>query len=221
MKLVDFAKLLPADLQPGERVLWYGRPDWFGLARRAFRGDLIAVYFAVMAAWNIGSISVDAGSTDAALAGAKTLASGGLALALLGGLAFAASRTTLYVVTTQRVVMKIGIALPVFFNLPYAEIASASLHGFRDGTGDIPLTLPAGNRIAYLQLWPHARPFHFKHPQPMLRAVPDSEKVAEFLGRALIAAANARGEAAAAPIHDGKAQPSQAPSYSQDAIAAA
>jgi hypothetical protein len=34
----------------------------------------------------------------------------------------------------------------------------------------------AGKRIAYLHLWPHARPWQLKRPQPLLRALPDAAR---------------------------------------------
>jgi len=27
MKVINFEKLLPADIPPGERILWHGRPE--------------------------------------------------------------------------------------------------------------------------------------------------------------------------------------------------
>jgi hypothetical protein len=39
--------------------------------------------------------------------------------------------------------------------------------------------------VAYLLLWPHARPLHFRNPQPCLRAIPDADQVAKLLATAL------------------------------------
>ena len=42
----------------------------------------------------------------------------------------------------------------------------------------------AGNdRIAWLQLWPHARPWRLGKPQPMLRCVPQGAQVAKLLAQ--------------------------------------
>ncbi len=191
MKLVDLDKLLPADIPEGERVLWYGRPDWVSLARNAYRGDLVAAYFGALAVWN-AVVDSEAGSMAAAIAVGKTLALGAVCLGLLGLLASLSARTTLYVVTSRRVVMKVGIALQIFFNIPYSQIASAALRTFNDGTGEIPLALAAGRRIAYMNLWPHARPFHIAHPQPALRSIPGAEDVAEILRQAMITEAQTR-----------------------------
>ena len=191
MKLVDLDKLLPADIPEGERVLWYGRPEWVSLARNAYRGDLVAAYFGALAIWN-AVMDSEAGYMAAAEAIGKTLALGAVCLGLLGLLAWLSARTTLYVITSRRVVMKVGIALQIFFNIPYSQIASAALRKFNDGTGEIPLALAAGRRIAYMNLWPHARPFHMAHPQPALRSIPDAGDVAEILRQAMIAEAQTR-----------------------------
>ncbi|MGT2480112.1 hypothetical protein ACU4GR_17585 [Methylobacterium oryzae CBMB20] len=53
--------------------------------------------------------------------------------------------------TNRRVVLQAGIALPVTHNLPFAQIESAALRAFTDGSGDLPLRLRPGLRIAYLQ----------------------------------------------------------------------
>ena len=191
MKAVNLEKLLPEDIPQGERILWHGRPQWTSLCRRAYRADYVAAYFALMTLWN-AALASGAGWEEAALAAAKTLGSGAAALTLLALLAWLSARTTLYVVTTRRLVMKIGIALQVFYNLPFSQIASASARVFDDGAGDIPVALTDGQRISYLHLWPHARPFSFTRPEPCMRSIPNAARVAELFSRALIDAANAR-----------------------------
>ena len=191
MKLVDLDKLLPADIPEGERVLWFGRPEWVSLARHAYRADLVAAYFGALAIWNAVGES-EAGAMAVAIAIGKSLVLGAVCLALLGLLAWLSARTTLYVVTSRRIVMKVGIALPIFFNIPYSQIASAALRTFSDGTGEIPLALAPGRRIALLHLWPHARPFHIANPQPALRCIPGVGEVAETFRQAMIAEAQSR-----------------------------
>jgi hypothetical protein len=201
MKAVNLELLLPADIPIGEHILWHGRPEWFSLTRRAFRADFVAAYFVLMAAANFAMAAAAGSLADAALSAAKTLAAGCLALGLLMVLAWLSSRTTLYVVTSRRVTMKIGIALPIYFNLPFSSIISASFRPYSDGTGEIPLALCADTRIAYPHLWPHARPFHFARPEPALRCVPNAALVAETLSRALIAASN-EGRVSIEPIKE-------------------
>jgi hypothetical protein len=152
--------------------------------------DVVAAYFGLMTLMNMALAEVDTGWQDAMLSGAKTIGAGVLSIGLLSLLAYLSSRTSFYVVTTKRVVMKIGIALPVFFNLPFTSIRSASVRLYADGTGEIPLALAPKEHIAYLHLWPHAKPFKINQPEPALRCIPDAAKVAEVLSRALITVSN-------------------------------
>ena len=39
--------------------------------------------------------------------------------------------------------------------------------------------------FGYAVLWPHVKPFQFAKPQPMLRCIPQSDKVAGLLASAL------------------------------------
>lgn len=49
--------------------------------------------------------------------------------------------------------------------------------------------------FAWLVLWSHARAWHVTRPQPMLRCVPEAQKVAELLADAVTALAPAGFEA--------------------------
>jgi hypothetical protein len=171
---------LPEELPPGERILWQGQPKFWSLARRAYHLVGLTAYFVVVLGW----LAVNASSSGLS---SVTLAAG-LALTALGlfaVLAWLACRTTVYTITSQRVVMRIGIALQINLNLPFKRIASAQLKAHRDGTGDIPLQLAGDQRIAYFLLWPHARPWRVRAPQPMLRSIGDAEQVAQLLAQAL------------------------------------
>jgi len=221
MKAVNLEKLLPADIPLGERILWHGRPEWVSLGRRAFRADFIGAYFGVMTVWNFALATSSTGPLDGLVSAAKTLGSGALGLAILFSLAWLSSRTTLYVVTSRRVVMKVGIALPIFFNLPFTSIVSASLRAYADGSGDIPLALGPDQKIAYLHLWPHARPFRMARPEPALRCVPRAAEVAEILSRALIEASNAAHNPSSATASPARARADEGVAYPTDAVAAA
>jgi hypothetical protein len=183
---------LPQVLPPGERMLWQGAPRWQDLAVHAFHARKVIWYFAALAAVQAG-FRLGAGE-DLAVALAPfqwLLAMGLVAAAMLTGLAYLSAHTTVYTVTSKRLVMRIGMALPVSLNLPFAQIDGASLRLFRNGSGDIPLKVTAKERVAYLLLWPHARPFHFAHPQPALRCIADADKVAGLLASALAGTATA------------------------------
>jgi hypothetical protein len=188
MKAINLEKMLPADIPPGEKILWFGRPEPVSFWRRAYRADWVAGYFMLLAAWNCASSAIDSGAVAATIVTFKTLGLGAAALALLAILAWLGARTTLYVITSRRLVMKVGIALPIFYNVPFTQIGSAAFRGYSDGTGDIPVALVGGQRIAYLTLWPHAKPFRFKKPEPALRCVENAREIAAILAQALSAA---------------------------------
>lgn len=192
---------LPEELPPGEHILWQGAPDWRVLARRAFHARKLAVYFALMLALRGFVVWADGGTAAEALRAALVLAPlplVGLGLVLL--LAWLSARSALYTLTDRRVVMRVGIVLTVTFNLPYKRITGADLARVDGGHGDIALSLAGNDRIAWLQLWPHARPWRVAQPQPSLRAVPDAQRVAQQLVGAWSAATGrSPATAAAAP----------------------
>ncbi len=169
---------LPEPLPAGERILWQGSPDWKQLAVDAFHVRRLSLYFTLMIALQ-AVLSWDGGLSVRANLGALML-SATLAVIALGLLAFTAwlsASTTMYTLTNKRVIMRIGIVLTLSFNLPLRWIQSAQVRPCGDGHGDIALDLKGDDRIAYLNLWPHARAWYIKKPQPTLRCVPDVERV--------------------------------------------
>ncbi len=155
------------------------------LARRAFHLRKLAIYFGAMVALRAAFVIGDGGSAlDALRSTTWPLALAALALSLVALLAWLSARATVYTLTDKRVVMRIGIVLTLTFNLPYKRIAAAGLHLDADGTGDLPLTLLPRDHIAWLHLWPHARPWKLARPEPMLRSVPDAQRVARVLSQA-------------------------------------
>ncbi len=181
---------LPEPLPRGERLLWQGSPDWRVLARQAMHTRMLAVYFAVLLAWRAANVWSNGGSPiDAAVAVLWLLPVALTAIAVLSVLAWLMARTSVYTITDKRVVMRIGIVLNITFNLPHSQIVSAGLRTNADGSGDLTLLLNDADRIAYVHLWPHARPWHLKRTEPMLRALPQVHAVAAILSAALADAA--------------------------------
>jgi len=194
MSIFAPALALPGPLPPGEAVLWRGRPQWHGLALRAFHTRPVAIYFSLLAIWRIASdlATGDAGSTTA-ISLVWLLVPCGAACGLLLLLAWLSSRSTQYTITSRRVIMQFGIALPMTLNIPFAVIGAAALRAYADGSGDIPIAITGDDRVAYLMLWPHARPWRAARSEPMLRSVKDVERVSEILARAVAGASNATG----------------------------
>jgi hypothetical protein len=177
---------LPEPLPRGESVIWIGRPDWRRLALRAFHIRAVAIYFGLLALWRVASGIADGETAVAAsMAALWVVVPGSMACGVLALLAWLSAWTTRYIITSRRVIMQFGVALPMTLNIPFSVIESASLKAYRDGTGDIPLTTNGPDRVAYLLLWPHARPWRAARAEPMLRSIPDARHVAEILSCAL------------------------------------
>jgi hypothetical protein len=155
-------------------------------------------YFAVLIAWAI--VSTVSSGRPAADAGGAVMALGLLGVAIVALLclfAYGVARTTVYTLTNRRLILRYGIALTKAVNVPFANIASADLRLYSNGYGDLAVTVAKG-KLAYLILWPHARPWRFKSPEPMLRGIPDAERVAGLLKSALTTGDGAR--AATTPV---------------------
>lgn len=176
---------LPEALPANERILWQGAPDWKALAVRAFHVKSLAAYFVVLLVASGAIGAVESGSVREGLTTVVVLAPLAVfAVAVLAVLAWLAARTSVYTITDKRVVLRIGIVLSVTFNLPFARIGAASLGETTGGSADVALALEGADRIAYANLWPHARPWRLARAEPMLRAVPDGVQVARLLTRA-------------------------------------
>jgi hypothetical protein len=71
-------------------------------------------------------------------------------------------------------------------NVPLALVGSADAKPAGSGLVDVSLMPTVRFPLAYLQMWPHVRPWKFGSPQPMLRAVPEAfvPMLAEALAKA-------------------------------------
>jgi hypothetical protein len=183
------ARILPEGSEivgKDETVLWEGRPSLAGLARQLFHVRAIVGYFALLALYQL-AMTHNAGfqARPALLSIAWLVLPAVAAAAILYLMAWVLVLTTRYTITDRRVIMQIGVALPIALTLPLRQITGAGLRLHADGSGDIPLAL-GDQKIAYLLIWPHARPWRFLAPEPMMRALPDGRKVAQILSGALV-----------------------------------
>jgi hypothetical protein len=190
---------LPEELPQGEVILWQGKPSWRSLALRAFHVRKIGIYFGLLLILRAAVAAAQGFSLQGVASALVPLLLLGIAsVALATLLAWIYGRTTTYTITNRRVFMSFGAALPMMLNLPFKVVGSAAAKVHRDGTADIPLQLIGSGRVAYLHLWPHARPWRLTHPEPMLRSVPEGARVAAVLAAALAAAPPPASQAAIA-----------------------
>lgn len=181
---------IPAPLPAGEEVLWQGKPDAAALAREAFKVQWITGYLVAIALWRGGAAWLEAGAGQALARFLPYLALAFAGWAVLRLLAWAQARATIYTITTARVILRVGAALPVTFTVPFTCIAAASLSLRPDGTGNIALLPQGGRRLSWFALWPHVRPWRTRLPEPCLRAIPDAARVARTLADAAQAKVN-------------------------------
>ena len=192
---------LPGRLPPGEAIIWQGTPDWRGVARGVFHVRLVAIWFLIVAGF-----AFMAGGTGV-VGALTTLAVALLGLGLLAVLARAQAKSTIYTLTNKRMVLRFGVALPKCVNVPLSLIGTADAKPAGAGVVDVSLTPTVRFPLAYLQMWPHVRPWKFGSPQPMLRAVPDSfvPVLADALAKADPARVAAAADTAPAPAMLGAA----------------
>ncbi|MEM6411377.1 MAG: photosynthetic complex putative assembly protein PuhB [Pseudomonadota bacterium] len=177
---------LPEVLPEDETLLWQGRPSAVGLMFGAFRVRWIIAYFVLT---TFGRLSYMA-SVDAAPQAMNSVALTSvltciLAVTILGVIAFAMSRAAIFTITSKRVVIRHGVALPKFVNAPFSRMQSAQLRRRSPRLGDIALQMEEAGRTPYLHLWPFAKPFKYTEPQPMLRSLREPETIAKLLAEAV------------------------------------
>jgi hypothetical protein len=159
---------------------------------RAFHARTVAIYFGLLILFRVGYV-LSAGESlkVAALSGLWLLLLCTMAVAILALMAWAFARSTIYSITDKRIVIRFGVALPMAVNIPFKAIESVGLRRYKDGVGDIPMSLGDGHSVNYLIMWPNVRPWRFWYAQPMLRGLPDVDRVGALLADALKSANNA------------------------------
>ena len=161
---------------PDEKILWKGRPDFRVLARTAFHTRSVAIYFAALVAFSLAMGNYQSAAIIAGLCVAG--------LGMLNLLAWLSVRSTLYILTDTRLIMRIGMAIETRINVPLKQIAAANLKMRGKDHGDIAVELKGERLLGYLLMWPHVRPFRFARPEPMLRGIPEPQRIARMLADA-------------------------------------
>jgi hypothetical protein len=182
-------------LEPGERILWQGRPLASALRRHLVKGRWLAAYFALLLGWKLALIVALRGLRPQEVFDTAVLLAQGAALAgILAYLAWALARSTTYTVTTLRIVIRHGIALQGTVDIPMRALRSVAVRIHPDGTGDVALTVRDGAGVGLSKLWPHVRGLNLSAPVPMLRGLPDAAVLGTQLARRLDGPAPAMSE---------------------------
>lgn len=173
---------LPGMLPPGETIVWQGKPETNEVFVHVFRARWIAAYFAVMLAWLVVTGFHFGRAVDDIIVSLAIMALAGAAvLGIFRAFAAGVHRSTMYTITNRRVVMRIGMALPTAFNLPFCEMESVDVLRRANGTGNIALRFKPDIRLNWAVFWPHARGFRMARTEPQLIGLADVTGVADML----------------------------------------
>jgi hypothetical protein len=182
-------KPLELPLPEGERMLWQGKPRPAAFLKQIFHVQMVVGYVGLLLGWCLVSGAQSGHLAEAAMAALRFTGLSAVALALFAALAWGLAWSATYTITTARVVMVYGLALPKSISIPFASVDGASMRETGGTAGDLVLELRKGQSVSYLLMWPHVRPGSFLRAQPMLRALADMPAAAAVLSRALAASA--------------------------------
>jgi hypothetical protein len=181
-------------LPEGEEILWRGSPDPRAVARHVVHLRGWMIYLAVLAVGVVWSASGSHSFSDV-----LKLLVPPLMLMLVSWwsirlYAGQIARTTEYVITSRRLVLRAGVAFPIVINVPLRLVDEAGLRVFSDGTGEVQLRLSEQIKLAYIALWPHVESFRYlAHPRPKLRGLANPQQVGTVLSGAIAADAAREG----------------------------
>ena len=191
---------LPEKPPQGEEILWSGTPEKWQLGHQIFHTRLIMAFFAVLAISSIFSgINHGAGAGRIAFTFSTLLIVGGLVVGFAVVLGWLIAINTVYTITSQRLVIRHGITMPMAVNFPFTKVANAAAKIRHDGSGDISMALLDGNRVSIFAIWPHNRPWSWQGAAPAIKSVSNAPEVAKILSDALVANAATYGTAPARP----------------------
>ena len=163
---------LPEVLPEGESLIWQGRPTVGAMLKRVFFVPQLALYFGLLIGGHTIYRLIESVAT-AQVMGTLVWQTGLAAtvLLLLVWLARAYARSILYTLTSERLVIRSGVALPMMVNIPIEQIISADLRVHRDGTGDIVLRASADRQLYWVLLWPNVSAWYSRPVRPCLRGL--------------------------------------------------
>ena len=177
----NLAENLPDD----EVLIWQGRPEANAIAIRAMYLWYVVAYLLGLVVLRTGYLIMgDAPISEWSALLAWQLLASLFIVGVIVGLSALYGKTTIYSLTTRRLILRTGAAVPIHVNFPLEQIASADLKVFSDGTGDIALKLENSDKLYWLLLWPNVRSWWVRPLQPLLRGLRDFELAASTLANA-------------------------------------
>lgn len=181
----QYIRGVPHALPEGEHILWQGAPEAGAIATHVFHWRLFAAYFAVMTVVWAATTELAFSSQDFLASLLVRLGLSAFVLAIVFVMARVVARTSWYAITSQRLVLRLGMVFEMSINIPFTILDSAGVGVFKDGTGQVVLTIAKPHRLAYIALWPHCRVFSINHPQPVLRGLRDPQRIGTLLAQAV------------------------------------
>ena len=171
---------LPDFLPEGETMVWQGRPTVAAMARRVFFIPHLALYFGLLIAGHTVYRLME-GASAAQVMGTFVWQAGLAAtvLVLLAWLARSYAASVIYTLTSERLVIRSGVALPMMVNIPIEQITAADMRVYRDGTGDIVLTPVADRKLHWVLLWPNVSAWYSRPIRPLLRGLAEPHRAAD------------------------------------------
>ena len=171
---------LPDYLPEGETMVWQGRPTVAAMARRVFFIPHLALYFGLLIAGHTVYRLME-GVSAAQVMGTFVWQAGLAAtvLVLLAWLARSYAASVMYTLTSERLVIRSGVALPMMVNIPIEQITAADMRVYRDGTGDIVLTPVADRKLHWVLLWPNVSAWYSRPIRPLLRGLAEPRRAAD------------------------------------------
>ena len=171
---------LPDFLPEGETMVWQGRPTVAAMARRVFFIPHLALYFGLLIAGHTVYRLME-GVSAAQVMGTFVWQAGLAAtvLVLLAWLARSYAASVMYTLTSERLVIRSGVALPMMVNIPIEQITAADMRVYRDATGDIVLTPVADRKLHWVLLWPNVSAWYSRPIRPLLRGLAEPHRAAD------------------------------------------
>ncbi len=181
----QYIRGVPHALPEGEHILWQGAPEAGAIFTHVFHWRLFAAYFATMMAIWAGTTELSFASQAFQVGVAVRVGLSALVLGIVFVLSRVVARTSWYAITSQRLVLRLGMVFEMSINIPFTILDSAAVGVFKDGTGQVVLKIAKPSRLAYIALWPHCRVWSINQPQPVLRGLSDPQRIGTLLAQAV------------------------------------